>query len=126
MALLRKIEDEITCPIHLEPFEEPVILKCLHVLCRSDVVRLTRWNQLECPQCKTFSTKHDIRPDFRTQRLLDLFHADSKKLKKEPKCEGCEDDAASAWCYDCSVHLCQRCKKRIASCLLWQHIAWRI
>ena len=112
MALLEQLEDEMTCPIHLEVFEEPMQLKCLHVLCKSDVDSLTRPNNLfiQCPQCKQLSSKGDIRRDFRMQRLLDIYHTRKDKLKNGKKCEACDGDVATAWCFDCSVHLCQRCE----------------
>ena len=112
MALMNGLEEELTCPIHLDFYEEPMQLSCLHILCKSDVDRLAEINgYLECPQCKYISIKPDIKRDFRTQRLLDLRKASEEKLRKQQKCDGCEDDIASIWCYDCGVHLCGRCER---------------
>ena len=98
MALSKELEEELTCPIDLEFFIEPMSLKCLHILCKKDVDMMLDDNGLiTCPQCNAVCAKRDIRHDFRTQKLLYLHTADRERLKRRTLCDNCEDEVAESW-----------------------------
>ena len=110
MALSKGLEEELTCPIHLEYYEEPMILKCLHTLCKKDVDAMMKEKKyLTCPVCKSVSKRNDIKKDFRTQNLLDMINADQEKEKKS--CQFCQEESAVKLCRECNMLFCLRCSK---------------
>lgn len=55
---LRKLEEELMCPIHMEMFVDPMTLVCGHTLCRSDVDDMLERNAdglVRCPVCTKVS-----------------------------------------------------------------------
>ena len=75
-----RIEADVTCPVCLELFSDPVLLRCLHTLCR-DCSRLPAVqidpNTIQCPTCRKNTDVSEVTNDFKTQNWVDLY----KQLK---------------------------------------------
>lgn len=47
------IQESLTCPIHLDLFENPRCLPCGHIYCCGCLQQLLKDNKLKCPLCRT-------------------------------------------------------------------------
>lgn len=47
------IQESLTCPIHLDLFEDPRCLPCGHIYCCGCLQQLLKDNTLKCPLCRT-------------------------------------------------------------------------
>ena len=57
MSAIKKLEDQLKCPICLETYTDPKLLQCHHVYCRKCLVKLVDRDQqgqlfLTCPNCR--------------------------------------------------------------------------
>ena len=110
MAMSKELEEELTCPIDLELYEEPMLLKCLHILCEKDVNHMLYANNvIKCPVCKQISNIRDIKRDFRTKRLIDLIKSD-RGSKAPVNCEICEKEIGTHKCVQCNMYFGDTCK----------------
>ena len=63
----------LTCPVCLELGREPQTLtQCMHNICQQCLQRLLRENStgVQCPICRKFSAKHEIRNNFILKDML--------------------------------------------------------
>ena len=112
MALSQQLKEELTCPVDLEYFKEPMLLKCLHILCEKDVDQmLDQDGLLQCPLCKRVSEKRDIRKDFRTKRLIELLQDDENHQNDNQDCNSCAAEVAICKCQECNMCFGEKCMK---------------
>uniref|UniRef100_H2LGS2 Tripartite motif containing 47 n=2 Tax=Oryzias latipes TaxID=8090 RepID=H2LGS2_ORYLA len=94
------LKKELTCPICLEVFKDPVILKCGHNFCRFCIC--LHWDEnggdygYQCPQCRTVFSKRTFTKNYLVQNLvaklddlecLGSSPTPSKPVKADGKCE---------------------------------------
>uniref|UniRef100_A0A3P9M712 Tripartite motif containing 47 n=1 Tax=Oryzias latipes TaxID=8090 RepID=A0A3P9M712_ORYLA len=94
------LKKELTCPICLEVFKDPVILKCGHNFCRFCIC--LHWDEnggdygFQCPQCRTVFSKRTFTKNYLVQNLvaklddlecLGSSPTPSKPVKADGKCE---------------------------------------
>ena len=122
---LDKLKDEISCPLCLEIFEDPKVLPCHHVYCRSPCLEglaLTNGNgTISCPECRTVvlvpSNNVDNLPTaFHINRLKEVYgemekdHQDhSKKADRLPCCRKHSAQALAFYCETCEELICRYC-----------------
>ena len=103
----KQIEEEITCSICSNVFDEPKTLPCLHTFwkciqsCVETNERINK-NQSTCPLCRLPFAKDKLAStptNFVIARLIEIFDSKRKRGKEEARCNECEDDAiACIWC----------------------------
>ena len=115
------VEDEITCPVCQDHFQEPKILPCCHYYCKQCIQKLAMRagaNQpFPCPECRsdTFLPQNDsnqLPTAFFVNRMKEL-HTKMEKAhgKVEALCEQCSGGKATAFCRHCTEFICEECVK---------------
>ena len=118
---LKDLEDEITCAICHEHYQEPKVLYCCHYYCKQCIHRLALRTGLDkpfsCPECRKDTTLpqggvDNLQAAFFVNRLKQVH----SKLERatgevEAKCELCSEEKATAFCRQCAKFLCAECVK---------------
>ena len=119
---VEELEQEVTCPVCQDHFQEPKILPCLHYYCKGCIEALAKRaggpNQpFPCPECRTPTLLPQGDPDqlqtaFFINRMKEV-HAKLEKVqgKVEAKCEMCSGGVATAFCRHCMDFICAECVK---------------
>ena len=116
---LRKLEDQLTCGICLDSYNEPKLLQCFHVFCKQCLERLVvRDHQglsLQCPSCR----RSTLLPPASVSGLQTAFYLNNlfevrdaiEKVKKPQKtqCEKCKKRVATSFCRNCGKFICAKC-----------------
>ena len=119
--VLKRVEDEITCPICQDHFDEPKILPCCHYYCKKCIERLVlragHNRAFTCPECRSETVLPHNDPNllqtaFFVNRMKEL-HTKIEKAegKVEALCELCSGDKATAFCRHCTEFICKECVK---------------
>ena len=117
----KRVEDEITCPICQDHFDEPKILPCCHYYCKKCIERLVlragHNRAFACPECRSETVVPQNDPNllqtaFFVNRMKEL-HTKIEKAegKVEALCELCSGDKATAFCRHCTEFICEECVK---------------
>ena len=119
---VEELEQEVTCPVCQDRFQDPKILPCLHYYCKGCIQALAKRaggpNQpFPCPECRTPTLLPQGDPDqlqtaFFVNRMKEV-HAKLEKVqgKVEAKCEMCSGGVATAFCRQCAEFICEKCKE---------------
>ncbi|XP_075768886.1 zinc finger protein RFP-like isoform X3 [Pelodiscus sinensis] len=140
--LARSFQDEVTCPICLEYFTDPVSIECGHSFCRACLSRC--WGESEpnfCPQCRETIPQRHLRPNYQLGNLVELVKRLQLPAGPAPEGQpGCErhQEALKLFCQEDQAPICvvcdrsrahrahtvvpieeaaQECKEQILSCL---------
>ncbi len=118
---LETLDEEITCPICQEHFNDPKILPCCHYYCR-DCIQLMADKAgpdrpFSCPECR----KDTLLPEggidrfpaaFFVNRMKDAYLKMEKAHGKvEALCEMCSGGKVEAFCRQCTDFICAECVK---------------
>ena len=117
----QRVEDEITCPVCQDHFQEPKILPCCHYYCKECIQKLALRagaNQpFPCPECRSDTVLPGNDPNqlptaFFVNRMKEL-HTKMEKSdgKVEALCEQCSGGEATAFCRHCTEFICDECVK---------------
>ena len=115
------VEDEITCPVCQDHFQEPKILPCCHYYCKGCIQKLAlragAYQPFPCPECRSDTLLPGNDPDqlptaFFVNRMKEL-HTKMEKAhgKVEALCEQCSRGKATAFCRHCAEFICEECVK---------------
>ena len=118
---VKELENEITCPVCQDRFQEPKILPCCHYYCKGCVQALANRvganKPFACPECRndTYLPQNDadrLPTAFFVNRMIDL-HAKMEKAegKVEATCEQCSEAKVVAFCRQCTEFICDGCVK---------------
>ena len=121
---LSKVEDQLTCPVCLDPYTNPRLLACFHVYCQHCLDRMAvrdRQGQLSvtCPKCRRSTTLppsgvSGLQAAFHVHHLFDIQET-LKKVKEPHKlaCEKCLKTTrpATSFCRQCTKFICELCNK---------------
>ena len=120
---VKDLEDEITCAICHEHYQEPKVLSCCHYYCKQCIHRLALRTGLDkpfsCPECRKDTTLpqggvDNLQAAFFVNRLKQVH----SKLERatgevEAKCEMCSlSGKAEAFCRHCMMFICAECVKQ--------------
>uniref|UniRef100_A0A672ZAK7 Probable E3 ubiquitin-protein ligase MID2 n=1 Tax=Sphaeramia orbicularis TaxID=375764 RepID=A0A672ZAK7_9TELE len=135
---METLESELTCPICLELFEDPLLLPCAHSLCFNCAHRilvshcstskpLESISAFQCPTCRYVITLNHrglegLKRNVTLQNIIDRFQkaslsgpnspTESRRLHHSHPCQFCEQDPpreAVKTCVTCEVSYCDRC-----------------
>ncbi|CAM4651532.1 unnamed protein product [Lepidochelys olivacea] len=75
---MESLQDEASCPICLEYFQDPVIIDCGHNFCRGCISRCWEGSDSEvsCPQCRETAQQRNLRPNRQLANVVEI----AKKL----------------------------------------------
>lgn len=117
----RDNEDGLTCPACKDVLADPVLLPCLHSLCKRclSVIYTQNISQgvFKCPHCDDDIDKpengiDEFQPNYFLNGLVAIYKA---KTSKDIKCKICElqnkDTFALLKCLNCGDFLCEDCGK---------------
>ena len=117
---LKKLEEQLTCPICLEQFTNPKILPCFHSFClhclEGVAPELVEGNLcLPCPTCRSPCPNPDkglasLPPSFVINNLSEVYCL-MKKVSgdQQASCDNCNKTNANCYCKHCAVFLCPEC-----------------
>ena len=117
---LKKLEEQLTCPICLEQFTNPKILPCFHSFClhclQGVAPELVEGNLcLPCPTCRSPCPNPDkglasLPPSFVINNLSEVYGL-MKKVSgdQQTTCDNCDKTNANCYCKQCSMFFCPEC-----------------
>ena len=117
---LKKLEEQLTCPICLEQFTNPKILPCFHSFClhclEGVAPELVEGNLcLHCPTCRSPCPNPDkglasLPPSFVINNLSEVYGL-MKKVSgdQQVSCDNCDKTNANRYCKQCSMFFCPEC-----------------
>ena len=117
---LKKLEEQLTCPICLEQFTNPKILPCFHSFClhclEGMAPELVEGNLcLPCPTCRSPCPNPDkglasLPPSFVINNFNEVYGL-MKKVSgdQQASCDNCDKTNANCYCKHCAVFLCPEC-----------------
>ena len=117
---LKKLEEQLTCPICLEQFTNPKILPCFHSFCfhclEGMAPKLVEGNLcLPCPTCQSPCPNADkglasLPPSFVINNLSEVYGL-MKKVSgdQQASCDNCDKTNANRYCKQCSMFFCTEC-----------------
>ena len=117
------LEDEITCPLCLNIFEDPKILPCGHIYCKdpclAGLVAQGNNKTITCPECRKIAHAHNGNVDsfltaFHIKRLKDLHRsmnetAESSVHETPKDCQKHRGQELAIYCDTCKEVLCRDC-----------------
>ena len=116
---LRKLDDQLTCAICLDTYNNPRVLPCLHVFCEVCLGRLVLRDAANltatCPNCRRETQLPqggvaDLPAAFYINHLFEV--RDTLEKVKDPnktQCEKCKEGDAKGYCRDCGKFVCEAC-----------------
>lgn len=122
---LSKPEDqlalELTCPICLQLYSDPVVLPCGHNYCQACICKTAKnhgsCGRTQCPECREeFQGVESLQKNFKLCSIVEGYRATAALLGMEPEtqpevlCDHCIDEQTPAVkvCLKCQVSLCSR------------------
>ena len=117
---LKKLEEQLTCPICLDDYTDPKTLPCLHSFCHRCLERLPLDVQgkrlfLSCPTCRTPTELPEAGVAgfpiaFLINNLTEV-HSLLKKVSGDQhvSCDNCKTSDATGYCKQCTKFYCAEC-----------------
>ena len=114
---LRKLEEQLTCSICLDHYNDPRTLPCFHPFCHQCLEGLPLDHQgkklfLSCPTCRTPTALPEA--GFPVAFLINNLTEVHSLLKKgsgdqQASCDNCKKSDATGYCKQCSKFYCAKC-----------------
>ncbi|XP_075774226.1 zinc finger protein RFP-like isoform X2 [Pelodiscus sinensis] len=110
------LQDEVTCSICLEYFNDPVALDCDHSFCRACITQC--WGGLtadvSCPQCRRAFAQGNLRPNRQLRSFVDAARELQSQAGREPAPERlCEkhQEPLKLFCREDEIPICLVCDR---------------
>ncbi|XP_067414667.1 zinc finger protein RFP-like isoform X1 [Emydura macquarii macquarii] len=112
----KTLQDEATCPICLEYFNDPVSLDCNHDFCRACITRC--WKEFDadisCPQCRKTFPQMNLKPNRKLKSIVEAARELSLESGREPETERlCEKhrEPLKLFCKEDEIPICLVCDR---------------
>ena len=121
----QQIEDEVTCCICGDLFNEPKTIPCLHTFCKRCIERSIDANKkmvaaVSCPLCRAPLPEDEIASiptNFTIDSLVKILLKRPKQSGTDIPCDNCQESSVSSdetlcatiWCVECEKRLCDTC-----------------
>jgi len=121
--ILVDLSEELKCPICLNYFDGPVVLKCLHTFCLTCTEELAKdKDYINCPLCRTEHCLNGMPvSSLPTNRYIQNIADKVKSAHLSRACEKCTSATSSVFCEQCNVFLCGSCDTKHHSEQLSSH-----
>uniref|UniRef100_H2ZV94 Uncharacterized protein n=1 Tax=Latimeria chalumnae TaxID=7897 RepID=H2ZV94_LATCH len=107
------LEDDITCSVCQELFQDPVTLRCGHNFCRKCVCEYWKEKTSQsCPICRADSAISDLITNHTLRNIVDTYKKEGKKPKEEskPVCNQ-HGEVLKLYCVEDQETICLVCEK---------------
>lgn len=94
--LLRRLQEEVTCPICLELLTEPLSLDCGHSFCQACITTKTKESMISqggessCPVCRMSYRAGELRPNWHVANVVERLRGVKVSPEEEQKINLCE------------------------------------
>ncbi|XP_065271862.1 zinc finger protein RFP-like [Emys orbicularis] len=112
----KTLQDEVTCPICLEYFKDPVSLDCDHSFCRACITQC--WGgfdtDVSCPQCRVTFPQRNLRLNRQLRNIVEAARELRLQSGKEPEQERlCEKhkEPLKLFCKEDEIPICLVCDR---------------
>uniref|UniRef100_A0A674IES2 Zinc finger protein RFP-like n=1 Tax=Terrapene triunguis TaxID=2587831 RepID=A0A674IES2_9SAUR len=112
----KTLQDEVTCPICLEYFKDPVSLGCDHSFCRACITQC--WEgfdtDVSCPQCREIFPQRNLRLNRQLRNIVEAARELRLQSGKEPEQERlCEKhkEPLKLFCKEDEIPICLVCDR---------------
>uniref|UniRef100_A0A8C4YAE8 Zinc finger protein RFP-like n=1 Tax=Gopherus evgoodei TaxID=1825980 RepID=A0A8C4YAE8_9SAUR len=112
----KTLQDELTCPICLEYFKDPVSLDCDHNFCQACITQF--WEGLatdvSCPQCRATFPQRNLRLNRQLRNVVEAVRELRLSSGREPETEGlCEKhkEPLKLFCKEDEIPICLVCDR---------------
>uniref|UniRef100_A0A8C8SPU0 Zinc finger protein RFP-like n=1 Tax=Pelusios castaneus TaxID=367368 RepID=A0A8C8SPU0_9SAUR len=107
------LQDETTCQICLEYFDDPVLLDCDHNFCRNCIIQCWEGSQkVSCPHCRQTFPQRNLRPNRQLRNIVEAARGLRLESVKKAETEGlCEKhrEPLKLFCEDEQIPICGVC-----------------
>ncbi|KAL6482050.1 hypothetical protein MHYP_G00101300 [Metynnis hypsauchen] len=111
-AVMASLHHDLSCPVCLEIFTDPVLLSCGHSFCRTCLQKSwTKSSERECPVCRRRSSRDHPPPDLALRNACETY-----KQQKRSRDSGSQDllcslhfEKLSLFCVDDQKLVCGQC-----------------
>ena len=118
----KKLEEQLTCPVCFDCYDNPKTLPCLHSFCLKCIQQLPvdldeAKYQISCPTCRKMATlPPNGVPGFPSAFVINSFLEIQELLKKvnvgegqQICCGNCQVTDATRYCKECATVYCEEC-----------------
>ncbi|XP_050777127.1 uncharacterized protein LOC127033274 isoform X3 [Gopherus flavomarginatus] len=108
----KTLQDEVTCPICLEYFKDPVSLDCDHSFCRACITQCGEGfdTDISCPQCREIFPQRNLRLNRQLRNIVEA----ARELRLQPEPESlCEKhkEPLKLFCKEDEILICLVCDR---------------
>uniref|UniRef100_H0X058 RING-type E3 ubiquitin transferase n=1 Tax=Otolemur garnettii TaxID=30611 RepID=H0X058_OTOGA len=75
--------EDVTCPICLDPFVDPVSIECGHNFCHECISQVGEGGGSVCPECQCQFLLRNLRPNLKVANMLENFRKMSQDTKED-------------------------------------------
>uniref|UniRef100_A0A8C8SDB8 Zinc finger protein RFP-like n=1 Tax=Pelusios castaneus TaxID=367368 RepID=A0A8C8SDB8_9SAUR len=111
----KTLQDELTCPICVEYFKDPVLLDCAHNFCKACIIQCWEGSQtISCPRCRETFPQRNLKPNRQLTNIVEaareLRFQSVREAETERLCEK-HREPLKLFCKDDQIPICVVCDK---------------